>query len=247
MLELDNPISKEIVLFYARNITKSGNDGRPYYLSDDVPEEVRRKKSDIHKYMRYMKENGHRIEKIGDDLLIDGRRWKIADLDKMKEGDRLMDSRTIKCRGKIAFQSSVSPLSNLYHCVIKVDGQTFKSTEHAYQYEKCIHHGLTQLARDVKQQPTSYKAMSLCKDVTEDRAWLDKRISVMERLIKHKEDQVPVFRDMLRKSTNHRLIENSWSYFWGSACPFRADVLWDGTFKGQNNFGRVLERVRDSS
>lgn len=206
---------------------------------------MRRKKGDILKYIRYMDKKGHRVEKVEEDLLIDGRRWKIDDLNKLPEGQRLMDSRTITQSGKVAFQSSVSPLSNLYHCTLRIDGQTFKSLEHAYNYAKCIHHGLNHLAADVKQQPTSYKAMNLGKGVTGNVDWINKRVGVMERLVRHKEDQVPIFREMLRKTTNHRLIENSWSHFWGSGCNFLADVLWDGTYKGQNNFGRLLERVRD--
>lgn len=166
LLELDNPLSCDLLLSYARIITKSGNDGKPYHLNDDVPDEVRRRKGDIQKYIKYMDKKGHRIEKLEDDLMINGRRWKVDDLDKLPEGQRLMDSRTITQSGKVAFQSSVSPLSNLYHCTIRVDGLAFKSLEHAYNYAKCEHHGLTYLAREVKQQPTSYKAMNLGKGVT---------------------------------------------------------------------------------
>lgn len=124
-----------------------------------------------------------------------------------------MDSRTITYKGKVAFQSSVSPLSNQFHCQLKIDGQTYKSTEHAYNYLKCIHHGMPHLAQDVKCQPTSYKAMNLGKGVIANPEWLNKRIEVMERLVRHKEDQVPIFQDMLKKTTNNRLIENSWSHF----------------------------------
>lgn len=247
LLELDCPISRDFLLANARLITKSGNDGKPYYLNDDIPEELRRWKTDVQKYMRYMEKKGHRIEKVGEDMMIDGRRWRMSDLNNLPEGQRFMDSRTISQNGRVAFQSSVSPLSNLYHCQLRIDGQIFKSTEHAYNYLKCTHHGLTQLAQDVKQQPTSYKAMNLGKGVTENAEWLNKRIEVMERLVKSKVEQVPIFRDTLKKTTNSRLVENSWSHFWGSGCNFLADVVWDGTYKGQNQFGRLLERVRDSS
>lgn len=204
-------------------------------------------RNDIQKYMKYMIENKHRIEKSGDDLIINGRRWKTSELNNLPEGQRLMDSRTITRAGKVAFQSSISPLSNLFPCQIKVEGQTFKSVEHAYQYAKCMHHGLPHKAHEIKDQPTAYKAMSLGKDTPENVDWLNKRIEVLEKLVRYKEDQIPVFREMLRKTSNNRLVENSWSHFWGSGCNFLADVIWDGTYKGQNNFGRILERVRDGT
>lgn len=247
LLELDNPMSRDIVLANARYITKSGNDGKPYYLNEDIPEEVRRWKNDLQKYMKYMGENGHRVEKVGDDLIIDGRRWKTSDLNQLPEGQRLMDSRTIAKAGKVAFQSSISPLSNLFPCTIRVEGQTFKSVEHAYNYMKGIHHGMPCKAREIKDQPNAYRAMNLGREITPNIDWLNKRINVLERLVKEKQDQVPIFREMLRKTGSHRLIENSWSQFWGSGCNFLAEVLWDGTYKGQNNFGRILERVRDNS
>lgn len=69
------------------------------------------------------------------------------------------------------------------------------------------------------------------------------KIGVMENLIRHKEDQCPMFRETLRRTTNHRLVENTWSPFWGTACNFVAPCVWDCTFKGANNLGRLLERI----
>lgn len=247
LLELDNPLSRDIVLANAKYITQFGNDGKPFYLNDDVPEEVRRWKNDIQKYIKFMIENKHRIEKSGDDLIINGKRWKTTELNNLPEGQRLMDSRTITHAGKVAFQSSVSPLSNLFPCQIKIEGQTYKSVEHAYQYAKCIHHGLVHKANEIRNQPNAYRAMNLGKEITENLDWQNKRVEVLEKLVKHKEDQVPIFRETLRKTGSNRLIKNSWSHFWGSGCNFRAEVLWDGTYKGQNNFGRILERVRDAT
>lgn len=142
--------------------------GNLFYLNDDVPEEVRRWKNDIQKYIKYTTENKHRIEKSGDDLIINEKRWKSTELNNLPEGQRLMDSRTITRAGKVAFQSSVSPLSNLFPCQILVEGQTDKSVEHAYQYAKAMHHGQVQKAREIRDQPNAYRAMNLGKEITEN-------------------------------------------------------------------------------
>lgn len=39
---------------HARKITRGGNDGRPYYLTDDIPMSIKRKCADVHKYIKYL-------------------------------------------------------------------------------------------------------------------------------------------------------------------------------------------------
>lgn len=244
LVELKN--GKEILFDKARLITKSGNDGRPYYINDDVPEAVKRRRSDIHKYVLYMRERGHQAEKAGEDVIIDNQRWKYGDLNNLPIGDRLMDSRTIWQYGAVAFQSSVSPLSNLFPCNIRVNGLAFKSTEQCYQYAKAMHHNMTHKANEICREPDPYVNMSQ-GGFAEDPEWREKKFRIMETILRHKVEQVVPFREMLRQTTNHKLIENSWSFIWGTACPFHAPCVWDGSYRGHNNLGRLLEKVRDST
>lgn len=76
-VELANSRSKDLVIEYAAKIVKSGNNGRPYYINDDLPEKLKRRKADIHKYVNYLKKWGHRVEKAGDGRL-DNRRAEVA-------------------------------------------------------------------------------------------------------------------------------------------------------------------------
>lgn len=202
MIQLDNPIGKEILLANSANITKSGNDGRHYYLNQDLPEAERRAKTDLHKYKRYLEEKWHKVEHEGDFFIINDRKWHISQLNNLPIGMRLMDSRTLFGKGTVAFQSSVSPLSNLFVCRIRSEGITFNSTEHAYQYLKCIHHGYTDKANDVRHDPDPYVAMSKGNEITEDYEWASTKQTVMEKLIRCKIDQVPIFRETL-KGLNH--------------------------------------------
>lgn len=86
--------------------------------------------------------------------------------------------------------------------------------------------------------------MALAKHLREDYNWAAQKFTVLERLVKHKAEQVPLFFDLLKKTGSHRLIENSWDKFWGSGCPFAVNCVWYGGFPGQNHFGRLLEKVR---
>lgn len=77
--------------------------------------------------MEFMKRKKHNVTKDGDDLIIDNVRWKITELNDLPPGQRLLDSRTIFNRRVVAFQSLLSPLSNLFPCELKWNGMVFQS------------------------------------------------------------------------------------------------------------------------
>lgn len=52
LVELSSPKGREILLSNAKNITRAGNDGKYYFINEDLPESVRRHKSDIYKYLK---------------------------------------------------------------------------------------------------------------------------------------------------------------------------------------------------
>lgn len=246
LLEMKSSDGKDIVLANARRISKAGNDGRAYYINEDLPESHKRWRSDIHKYINFMTKKKHEVEWRGDELLIDGVRWKINDLDAMPPGERLMDSRTIFHRGVVAFQSHLSPLSNLFPCRIRHNGITFASLEHAYQHNKAIFHGKTDIAEDILGDDDPYVAMSHGKRITrESQAWTNKKLEVMTGLLRQKADQCSVFHNTLKSTYGHTLVENSWNSFWGSACPFVCEAVWMLQFKGANNLGKLLEKLRE--
>lgn len=247
LVELSNFRCKDLVLKHAKTITKANNNGMPFYLNEDIPEQIKRKKSDLLKYKQYMEDRNHKIDQFGDFFIIIGERFHLTELNNLPIGDRLMDSRTIYKRGTVAFQSAMSPLSNLFPCKVKYNGLSFTSTEQIFQYTKALHHGLYDLARDIKCENDPYVILAMTKNSKLDDDWIDNRFSIMEGIIRHKEDQVPVFKQMLKLTNNHRLVENSTNEVWGSACPFQSPAVWNGTFRGQNLFGRVLERVQDST
>lgn len=242
--EITTSNGKDLIIDLARKITRNGNNGRPYYISDDVPEPIKRKKADIHKYINYMRRRGRTIEKVGDDFMIDGRRWRYEELNRLPIGDRLMDSRTLYLDGCVAFQSAQSPLSNLYVCELHIEGKTYSSIEQAFQYGRAMHHGCTNTANQIKHQDDPHEVMNIMRFFRDDAEWANKRIRVMEGLIKHKVEQCQVFKDALLFSGTHTIIENTWNSYWGSGCAFDCEAVWSKCFPGQNEMGKLLERIR---
>lgn len=246
LVELSDSRGKELVLEYARQITSAGNDGNAYYINEDLPPSIKRRKNDIYKYIKYMERRGHNVTRAGDDIVLDGTRHKVEDLNKLPIGNRLLDSRTIFHRGVVAFQSSISPLSNLFPTQLKYNNMLYKSAEHCYQYLRAIHHNEYELANSILMKDDPYDAMTLGKKIThENNEWFNKKLGIMRLILRHKAEQCTLFRDVLRSTGNHRIAENSWSLFWGTGCAFCINHVWNGTFRGANHLGRLLEQTRD--
>lgn len=246
-VEFSTPKARDIVLENTKTISRIGNEGRIYYLNEDLPDSVKRRKSDLHKYVLYLRDRGHQAHKIGEDVVLDGKRYKFEELNTLSVGLRFLDSRTIFDRGTVAYQSSVSPLSNLFPCYLKYMGRRYSSLEQCYQYNRAIHHNRPELANLILSTNDPYKAMYHSKSIIwEDRNWENTKLSIMEQMIRFKADQVPIFRDLLKFTGTHKLVENSWHFFWGTGCGFLANQVWAGNYRGGNHHGRLLEKVRGS-
>lgn len=164
----------------------------------------------------------------------------------MKNGLSLRDSRTIFRNGVVAFQSHHSPLSNLFSAPIRRNGILFRSTEHAYQHAKAVICKKATAAQDILNEPSPYDAMYIGKKIKTTREWDNMQLSVMEEILRMKMEQVPDFRDCLKSTANHTLVENTSSFFWGAGTSYNADCIYSKNYLGHNHLGRLLEKIRDN-
>lgn len=177
-------------------------------------------------------------------MIIDGVKYRPEEFNTLPEGDRLCDSRTVFRFGVVAFNSIHSPLSNLYPCRVKHQGCQFNSVEQGYQYLKAKFHNKHKLAADLLKISNPYDIVAEAKGEADSREWEECRINIMSRLLLEKADQCPEFKALLKKTNNHRLVENTLNPVWGSGCPFLHAAVWDGTYKGRNLLGHLLEEIR---
>lgn len=235
---------RDIVLQNSSSIRKAGNDGKPYFLNEDTSDSYRRWKADLQKYIKHLEYRKHLVVKSGDNLIIDGVKYRPEEFNTLPEGDRLCDSRTVFRFGVVAFNSIHSPLSNLYPCRVKHQGCQFNSVEQGYQYLKAKFHNKHKLAADLLKISNPYDIVAEAKGEADSREWEECRINIMSRLLLEKADQCPEFKALLKKTNNHRLVENTLNPVWGSGCPFLHAAVWDGTYKGRNLLGHLLEEIR---
>lgn len=148
--------------------------------------------------------------------------------------------------GVLAFQSPHSPLSNLFVAPIKNNGIVYPSAEHAFQHEKAIFCNDLALAQAILRDPCPFEAMATGKRVATNKEWQSIQLTVMEKILRLKLEQVPAFVNELKASENHYLVENTRSPYWGSGTPFNSPSIFCRQFPGQNRLGKLLVHIRDN-
>ena len=107
------------------------------------------------------------------------------------------------------FRGGGSPLSNFYPAPIAIWNMNFASSEHAYQYRKCVALGKKEAAANVLRCAKPVQAKKIGDDLSTDDKWEDMKQGAMYEILKVKARQCPNFFDELRKSGNCPLIENT--------------------------------------
>ena len=158
----------------------------------------------------------------------DGKKTSIAIyLDQLDYGPfALYDQHAI-----IHFKDEYFFLSNFYNCDIVYEGISYKSTEVAFQAQKCTD----------KKKKLEFSTMSpgqakkLGKEVKLREDWEDVKVDIMRRVVKAKFDQHIELQEQLVATGNRCLIEvNVWhDKFWGVSGG-----------KGKNMLGRILMDLR---
>ena len=123
-------------------------------------------------------------------------------------------------------------LSNYYGASVKYNGVKYKSSEAAYQAQKCAN--TKRIKAFAKLTPDQAKRLGRRVKMRDD--WDAVKVGIMHDIVTAKFNQHPLLARRLIKTGNAYLEEgNTWGdRFWGTV---------DG--KGLNNLGKVLMQVRE--
>lgn len=136
-----------------------------------------------------------------------------------------------------SFDGDFRFLSNFWPCEVVLDGETYSTTEHAYQASKSIHPGVRKLVRELK---TPGQAKRFSHKITKRSDWLEVREGIMLDLNRQKFVKNSELGDMLVLTGDAMIVEgNTWcDNDWGSCtCEKCGD-------KGQNMLGFILMKIR---
>ena len=147
-----------------------------------------------------------------------------------------------------SFRSYNNVLSNHFQCDIETEpGVIFKSTEHAYLYEKAVNCGYPTLADKIKSAKHAGIAKALSKTISYDdsKQWESDNVAYMENLIRLKAKQCDEFQQVLVHSEGI-IAEATQDTFWGSGMtPEITECTDPGFWKGRNILGKIMMSLRD--
>jgi ribA/ribD-fused uncharacterized protein len=138
--------------------------------------------------------------------------------------------------------------SNFQTCNIRYKNLLFKTTEHAFMWEKANHFGDTQAAQEILNAKTPADAKAIGRRVKNfDRAEWDKvcdKYMLAVNIAKY--EQNPQLAKYLLSTGVKTLVEtNGKDNIWGIGLYASDDrVLNESKWLGQNRLGKVLMRVR---
>jgi len=214
------------------------------YVNEDFAPETKRHIDTLRPILREAKKFDPNAKMIKDKIFYENKPYTVnnirainLDIEKISEK---------KNADVIAFAGRYSRQSNLFPQPIDVDDRTYPSTEHYYQYQKCLSAGDVDAAAQVllAQQPED--AMAAGKAVKKQREWTNKEgKEIMKKAVKIKFSSESM-KVMLRSTGKRKIVEATRNPHWGIGEPFTSlNVLNPRYQKGDNLMGMILMEIRD--
>jgi N-glycosidase YbiA len=118
---------------------------------------------------------------------------------------------------------------------IEFRGKLYPTCEHAYQAAKCTDPQGQEEIRNARSPIQAKRLANETYKAARDPDWGNKKVAVVEEILRAKLAQHPEAQEALRESGDEEIIENSpTDYFWGIGA--------DGS--GQNMLGRLWMKIR---
>jgi conserved hypothetical protein, ribA/ribD-fused len=119
---------------------------------------------------------------------------------------------------------------------IEFRGKLYPTCEHAYQAAKCTDPQGQEAIRNARSPLEAKRLANETYKAERDPDWGNKKVAVVEEILRSKLAQHPEAQEALRDSGNEDIVEDSpTDYFWGEGA--------DGS--GQNMLGKLWMKLRD--
>lgn len=124
-------------------------------------------------------------------------------------------------------------LSNYHICPVEFEGDTYPSSENAFQAAKAL---WADRSLFFKCTPTEAKAYGKNVKIDNIAAWDSRKLDVMRKVLESKFAKNPDLKEKLLETQGKYLEETNW---WG-------DTYWGvSNGRGENQLGKILMEIRD--
>ena len=156
-----------------------------------------------------------------------------------------------QCEAYIANQPDVlafnrGPFSNFDRCDVTMEGRTFITSEHCYQWMAAVEALREDVAEDIIKATSPREAKQLGTQIKSNIPnWDDMKYDVMQSVIIAKACSSDKFKDELLRSGEKLLTEGLSDMYWGSGLPYNLTTNTKPQYwPGANNLGKILMSVR---
>ena len=162
---------------------------------------------------------------------------------------------TVNCPAYVSSQDNVTPfrqpqnvLSNFYPCKLVYDGKSFRNSEAAYLWSKCIDLLEPDLAEKIFNAKSAPEAKQISREIpesTDHSEWDKRKFLVMKNVLRAKLEHCSLYRDVLTKSGTDVLVEATKDDFWGAGMPPQMVTTTAPSYwHGKNNLGKLHMEIR---
>ena len=239
------PIEKSKVFKNLKNL-KGVERWNRVFFTDDYTEQQKNQIRDLRALAAYARRIGREATVRNHHLWVDGRRYVYDELSKLSPELTLEKAKTLEVLGGsgLAFQSSHSPLSNLYPCNVYHRGGKFLSSEAAIHHTRATISRRPREAQDILETRDPYKVKGIGSSFKASREWEEKEDAEYDSILLDKFTRNQYCRDFLVRTGDKKLFEATGDRKWACGIPLtKIDTLTDAP-PGENRMGKKLEVVR---
>jgi ribA/ribD-fused uncharacterized protein len=177
-------------------------------------------------------------------LVIKNKVYTVSNLDTLPKEINFIDLHTKAKDDAVFFDGkSSNPFSNLFPCELHIEGKTFTSVQHYYNYRKAQFHKQNTVAEAILMETVHEKQNFLTRSITESEDWCILKESVVKNGIRSKFLYNELLNDLLLATKDNTMLYHSIDKHWGIGVDARSTI--PQQWSGENRLGVLLMLVRD--
>lgn len=227
-----------------RSNLKDSDETKTLFLNEDLPAKTNQQRAELRCIVEHAKSKKVHAKSMGNRISIDNKVYSHRDIDKLPQGLKISDAKTVDTVKGLAFQSEYAFLSNFYPAPIKYNGINFPTAEHAYQFTRATFLGKHDTSYDIRVAKRPQVAKREGAKLLSTREWDSTKVNTMREIVFSKFAQNPNLQPQLLATGDRPLLEATYDSFWGCGLPLSARQLRQGEWHGRNQLGLLLMECR---